>query len=157
MEPYGAPRLQPVAINGKSAAAIVIVIGFAIGFRPDGGAAGMLAAVALLLVFSFSIAWIWTALALLVRTPSAVSNISLLIVFPLTFASNVLVDPRRSTTTANPRSRSTRASAGVGSTPTSSAPWPPASASYTTSSVRAKEQHVRCAKMKPPSAGGPRS
>jgi ABC-2 type transport system permease protein len=44
-------------------------------------------------VFSFSLAWIWTALALVVRTPSAVSNISLLIVFPLTFASNVFVEP----------------------------------------------------------------
>lgn len=75
------------------AAVIVIAIGLAMGYRPGGGPAGVLAAVALLLVFSFSLAWMWTALGLLVRTPSAVSNISLLVVFPLTFASNVFVDP----------------------------------------------------------------
>jgi ABC-2 type transport system permease protein len=39
------------------------------------------------------VAWIWTALALVLRTPSAVSNVSLLFVFPLTFASNVFVEP----------------------------------------------------------------
>jgi ABC-2 type transport system permease protein len=96
------PIWRPAAVAGALlgdaarnalAAAIVIAIGLAMGFRPDGGPAGVLAGVALLLVFSFSLAWIWTALALVVRTPSAVSNISLLLVFPLTFASNVFVDP----------------------------------------------------------------
>lgn len=54
----------------------------------------MLLAVALLLVFSFSLAWLWTALALVLRTASAVSKVSLLFVFLLTFASNVFVQPR---------------------------------------------------------------
>jgi ABC-2 type transport system permease protein len=45
-------------------------------------------------VFSFSLAWVWTTLALVLRTPSSVSNVSLLLVFPLTFASNVFVQPR---------------------------------------------------------------
>jgi len=81
------------AARNLLAAAIVIALGLAMGFRPDAGAVGVLLAVALLLVFSFSIAWIWTALALILRTPSAVSNVSLLFVFPLTFASNVFVDP----------------------------------------------------------------
>jgi ABC-2 type transport system permease protein len=76
------------------AAAIVIGLGFAMGFRPDGGLQGVLLAVALLLVFSFSIAWIWTAIALILRTPSAVSNVSLMVVFPLTFASNIFVQPK---------------------------------------------------------------
>jgi ABC-2 type transport system permease protein len=75
------------------AAAIVLALGLAIGFRPESGAVGLLFAVALLLVFSFSVAWIWTALALVLRTPSAVSNVSLLLVFPLTFASNAFVRP----------------------------------------------------------------
>jgi ABC-2 type transport system permease protein len=96
------PIWRPAAVAGALlgdaarntiAAAIVVAIGLSMGFRPGGGPAGVLAAVALLLVFSFSLAWIWTALALVVRTPSAVSNISLLLVFPLTFASNVFVDP----------------------------------------------------------------
>jgi ABC-2 type transport system permease protein len=96
------PTWRPAALVGALlgdaarnllAAAIVIALGLAIGYRPDGGALGVLQAVALLLVFSFSVAWIWTALALVMRTPSAVSNVSLLFVFPLTFASNVFVEP----------------------------------------------------------------
>lgn len=82
------------AARNTLAAAIVIALGLVMGFRPDGGVAGVLLAVALLLVFSFSLAWIWTALALVLRTPSAVSSVSLLFVFPLTFASNVFVQPR---------------------------------------------------------------
>jgi ABC-2 type transport system permease protein len=82
------------AARNTLAAAIVIALGLVMGFRPDGGVAGVLLAVALLLVFSFSLAWLWTALALVLRTPSAVSNVSLLVVFPLTFASNVFVQPR---------------------------------------------------------------
>jgi len=82
------------AARNLLAAAIVIALGLAMGFRPDGGVAGVLLAVALLLLFSFSVAWIWTALALVLRTPSAVSNVSLLFVFPLTFASNVFVEPK---------------------------------------------------------------
>jgi ABC-2 type transport system permease protein len=54
----------------------------------------VLLAVALVLVFSFSVAWIWTALALVLQTPSAVANVSLLFVFPLTFAGNVFVEPQ---------------------------------------------------------------
>lgn len=82
------------AARNTLAAAIVIALGLVMGFRPDGGVAGVLLAVALLLVFSFSLAWLWTALALVLRTPSAVSNVSLLFVFLLTFASNVFVQPR---------------------------------------------------------------
>jgi ABC-2 type transport system permease protein len=33
-------------------------------------------------------------LALILRTPSAIQNIGLLVLFPLTFASNVFVDPK---------------------------------------------------------------
>jgi ABC-2 type transport system permease protein len=96
------PIWQPAAIAGALigdgarnllAAAIVLVLGLAMGFRPDAGAGGVLLAVAVLLAFSFSVAWIWTALALVLRSPRAVSNVSLLLTFPLTFASNVFVRP----------------------------------------------------------------
>jgi ABC-2 type transport system permease protein len=76
------------------AAAIVIALGLVMGFRPAGGVVGVLLAVALLLVFAFSLAWIWTTVALVARSPSAVSNVSLLVLFPLSFASNVFVAPR---------------------------------------------------------------
>src|ERR671915_483488 len=76
------------------ASAMVIVLGLVLGFRPAGGAAGVLLSVALVLVFSFGLSWIWTALGLILRTPNSVMMASFLILFPLTFASNIFVDPK---------------------------------------------------------------
>jgi ABC-2 type transport system permease protein len=73
---------------------IVIALGLALGFRPDGGATGVLAAVGLVLAFAFGLSWLWTTLGLVLRSPSAVSSVSLVILFPLTLASNVFADPR---------------------------------------------------------------
>ena len=50
-------------------------------------------AVALLLVFSFSLSWVWTAIGLRMQTPESVMQVSMTVLFPLTFASNVFVDP----------------------------------------------------------------
>ncbi|MGH3108360.1 MAG: ABC transporter permease [Rubrobacter sp.] len=75
------------------ASAMVIVLGLVLGFRPAGGAVGVLLSVALVLVFSFGLSWIWTALGLILRTPNSVMMASFLILFPLTFASNIFVDP----------------------------------------------------------------
>ena len=76
------------------AATIVVVLGLVLGYRPDGGLVGVLAAVALVLGFAFGLSWVWTTLGLILRTPSAVNNLSLLVLFPLTLASNIFVDPQ---------------------------------------------------------------
>lgn len=75
------------------ASIIVLVLGMILGFRPDGGPVGVVASIVLLLVFSFSLSWIWTMLAMLLRTEQAVMGVSMFILFPLTFASNIFVDP----------------------------------------------------------------
>jgi ABC-2 type transport system permease protein len=75
------------------AALVIISVGVALGFRPDGGPIGVVAAVALLLVFAFSLSWVWTAVGLKMPTPEAVMQMSMTVLFPLTFASNVFVDP----------------------------------------------------------------
>ena len=72
---------------------IMLALGTALGFRPDGGPLGVVAAMALLLLFSFSLSWIWTMLGLRMQTPEAVMQASMTVMFPLTFASNVYVDP----------------------------------------------------------------
>lgn len=82
------------AVRYTVASAIVVALGLLLGFRPDGGVAGVVAAVALILVFSFSLSWIWTALGLLLRTPNSVMGVSMMVLFPITFASNIFVDPR---------------------------------------------------------------
>jgi len=75
------------------ASVVIITVGVALGFRPDAGPVGVLLAVALLLVFSFSLSWVWTTVGLRMPTPEAVMQMSMTVLFPLTFASNVFVDP----------------------------------------------------------------
>src|SRR5436190_9053764 len=50
------------------AALVIVVLGVALGFRPGGGAVGVVLAVALLLVFAFSLSWVWTAVGLRMPT-----------------------------------------------------------------------------------------
>ncbi len=76
-----------------AASAVVLVLGTALGFRPDGGPIGVLAAVALLIVFCFCLSWVWMVLGLKAQTAETVMQMSMTILFPLTFASNVFVDP----------------------------------------------------------------
>jgi ABC-2 type transport system permease protein len=75
------------------ASTVILVVGLILGFRPAGGVTGVLAGVALLVVFSFAFSWIWTMFGLLLRTEKSVMGISMLVLFPLTFLSNVFVDP----------------------------------------------------------------
>ena len=75
------------------ASSTIIILGLLLGFRPGGGVTGVLSAVLLLLVFAFSISWVFTALGLVMRTPNAVMGLGMTVLFPLTFASNIFVDP----------------------------------------------------------------
>ena len=75
------------------ASSVVIALGVALGFRPEGGPLGVVSAVALLLVFAFSLSWVWTSIGLRLQTPETVMQASMTVLFPLTFASNVFVEP----------------------------------------------------------------
>jgi ABC-2 type transport system permease protein len=72
---------------------VILVVGVVLGYRPEGGATGALSALALVVVFSFGLSWVFTVLGLLLRSPNAVLNGGFLAIFPLTFMSNVFVDP----------------------------------------------------------------
>jgi ABC-2 type transport system permease protein len=75
------------------AATVIIVLGLILGFRPEGGVPGVVAAVALVILFSFALSWVFTTMGLLMRSPNAVMNAGFMSIFPLTFLSNVYVDP----------------------------------------------------------------
>ncbi|MDG9705441.1 ABC transporter permease [Streptomyces sp. DH37] len=75
------------------ASAVMLTLGLVLGFRPEGGAAGVLAGVALLIAFAFAFSWIWTMFGLMLRTEKSVMGVSMMVIFPLTFLSNVFVDP----------------------------------------------------------------
>ena len=75
------------------AGTVIIVFGVVLGYRPDAGVPGAAAALALVVVFAFGLSWVFTTLGLLLRTPSAVMNAGFMGIFPLTFLSNVFVEP----------------------------------------------------------------
>ena len=75
------------------AGTVIIVVGVALGYRPDAGVPGALGALALVVVFSFGLSWVFCVLGLLLRSPNAVMNAGFMGIFPLTFLSNVFVDP----------------------------------------------------------------
>ncbi|MDQ3642600.1 MAG: ABC transporter permease [Actinomycetota bacterium] len=72
---------------------VIMVLGVILGYRPDAGIAGVVAALGLVVVFAFGLSWVFTTLGLLLRSPSAVMNAGFMGIFPLTFLSNVFVDP----------------------------------------------------------------
>ncbi len=75
------------------AGTVIIVLGLALGFRPGAGIGGVLAALALVIVFAFALSWVFTTIGLLMRSPNAVMNAGFMAIFPLTFLSNVFVQP----------------------------------------------------------------
>ena len=75
------------------ASVIVVALGFILGFSAGGGVGGVLAAIALVVVFAFALSWVFTTLGMLLRTPNAVMNAGFMGLFPLVFLSNTLVEP----------------------------------------------------------------
>jgi ABC-2 type transport system permease protein len=75
------------------AGTVIIVLGVVLGFRPEAGVGGVLAALALVVVFAFGLSWVFTTMGLLLRSPNAVMNAGFMSIFPLTFLSNVFVEP----------------------------------------------------------------
>ncbi|MGW0874054.1 ABC transporter permease [Streptomyces sp. NPDC002740] len=72
--------------------AVLIVVGLALGWRPQGGPGAFLAAVALLLLFRFAMLWIGIHLALVAGKPEMVQAVQIL-VWPVGFLSNALAAP----------------------------------------------------------------
>ncbi|MPZ53694.1 MAG: ABC transporter permease, partial [Acidimicrobiia bacterium] len=81
------------AVRYTLASTVILVLGVILGFRPRAGFGGVLLAVGLLLVFSFSLSWIWTSLGIVMRSENALMGASMMLLFPLTFISNVFVVP----------------------------------------------------------------
>jgi ABC-2 type transport system permease protein len=75
------------------AGTVITVLGVILGYRPAAGLPGVIAALALVVVFAFGLSWVFTTIGLLMRTPNAVMNAGFMGIFPLTFLSNVFVDP----------------------------------------------------------------
>jgi ABC-2 type transport system permease protein len=75
------------------AATIILTIGLILGYRPEAGFFGVVAAFALLVAIGFGMGWIFIVLGLMIRTPTTVMTLGFTFLFPLVFASNIMVDP----------------------------------------------------------------
>jgi len=101
------------------AGGIILTIGLILGYRAEAGILGVLAAFALLVIIGFGTGWIFIVLGLLIRTPMTVMTIGFSLMFPLVFASNIMVDPAtmpgwlRAFVEVNPVSLSTSAMRGL--------------------------------------------
>ncbi|MEV4754152.1 ABC transporter permease [Micromonospora sp. NPDC049559] len=121
------PFWQPATIVGNLlgdvvryviALTITIGVGILMGFRPDSFPATLLA-VALLILFAFSVSWMFAALGIVAKAPESVSSTSMVVIFPLVFTSNIFVDPStmpgwmQAIVSVNPISHATTATRGL--------------------------------------------
>jgi len=95
------PFWQPAAVIGMVAAdavryvaglAAVLGAGLALGFRPAGGVAGAVLAAAHIIFFAHCVSWVFAWIGNLAKRPETVSGSSMMVLYPLLFASSVLVD-----------------------------------------------------------------
>jgi ABC-2 type transport system permease protein len=101
------------------AAGLILTIGLILGYRPEAGLLGVIGAFLLLLAIGFGMGWVFIVFGLLIRTPTTVMTIGFTFMFPLVFASNIMVDPAtmpdwlRSFVEVNPVSYMTSAMRGL--------------------------------------------
>lgn len=91
-------RIAPLAgpmvadlLRYSIAATLTFGMGLLMGYRPGGGAAGVLGAILLAILTGWSLAWVFTWVGTIARSAGSVHGISMMILFPLTFLSNAFV------------------------------------------------------------------
>jgi ABC-2 type transport system permease protein/oleandomycin transport system permease protein len=71
--------------------AVMVGVGFAVGFRVHTSAAAMLAALSLVLLFGYALSWVFVTLSLLIGDPESAQAAGVPIMFLLVFSSNAFV------------------------------------------------------------------
>jgi ABC-2 type transport system permease protein len=91
-------RISPLAgalladtVRYAIATTLTFVMGYIMGYRPNGGLGDVAVAGVLVIVCSWAISWIFAFFGVIARTASSVQGISMIILFPLTFLSNAYV------------------------------------------------------------------
>ncbi|MGI9557434.1 MAG: ABC transporter permease [Solirubrobacterales bacterium] len=70
---------------------LMIIVGYAIGFRFTEGVLDALLAIGVVLLFGYALSWIFVFIALTVKGVEAVTSFGFIALFPLVFASSVFV------------------------------------------------------------------
>ena len=91
-------RIAPLAgalladtIRYTIATVLTFVMGYIMGYRPEGGLGNVVIAALLVIVCAWAISWIFAFFGVIARTASSVQGISMIVLFPLTFLSNAFV------------------------------------------------------------------
>jgi ABC-2 type transport system permease protein len=71
--------------------AIIIVVGFAVGFRPNASFTEWLLVIGLAILFTLAVSWLSAILGLLVKSLEAAQWVGFVLIFPLTFISSAFV------------------------------------------------------------------
>jgi oleandomycin transport system permease protein len=74
--------------------AILLGVGYLIGFRITTGVLGLVGAFALLLTFAVLVSWVSVYVGLVARDPEKVQIFGFILIFPLTFTSNAFIPMR---------------------------------------------------------------
>jgi ABC transporter DrrB family efflux protein len=94
------PMARSAVLAGRTAAdlvrniliiALMIAVGYLVGFRFHGGLAAAAACIAVVVAFGFALSWIFAFVALTVRGAEAAQTAGFVVIFPLVFASSVFV------------------------------------------------------------------
>jgi oleandomycin transport system permease protein len=70
---------------------VVTLYGVVLGFRFHVNPASVILAYLLVMAFALALCWIWVLLALVVKSPQSLQGFGFVVLFPLTFGSNVFV------------------------------------------------------------------
>ncbi|RMI13341.1 ABC transporter permease [Cellulomonas triticagri] len=91
-------RIAPLAgalladtVRYAIATTLTLVMGLIMGWRPDGGFVGVVSAGLLVILCAWALSWIFAFFGVIARSASSVQGISMIVLFPLTFASNAFV------------------------------------------------------------------
>ena len=94
------PMYQPAVLIGRTVSdlcrnlftfVVMLVVGYAIGFRIEGSIGEALAATALLLAFAYAFSWVQALIGLSVKSVEAANSAGFIWMFPLTFVSSAFV------------------------------------------------------------------
>ena len=80
-------------VRSLSVLALMVIVGYLIGFRFTEGVLSALGAIAIVGLFGYLMSWLFTYLALLVPGAEAAQTAGFVLIFPLVFASSVFVPP----------------------------------------------------------------
>jgi ABC-2 type transport system permease protein len=96
------PMARSAVLAGRTAAdavrnvfviTLMVIVGYAVGFRFQGGFWDALGAMGVALLFGYSFSWFFAFIGMLVRDPETAQVAGFIPLFPLVFASSIFVSP----------------------------------------------------------------